>query len=83
MVRKFTLLIVAVGMLACVASAQAEDVYATPNGKKFHTELCPFIKDKGAVKLDRKTAVEKGLTPCQKCFKDELSMGEKETKKIK
>ena len=83
MVKKITFLIVAVGLLVSNASARAEDVYVTANGKRFHTELCPLIKNKGAVKLDRKLAEEKGLTPCQKCFKEELSLGEKETKKIK
>ncbi len=73
MFKKCAVLIVGVVLLNA-ALVFAEDVFVTQNGKKFHHELCPLIKNKGAQKISMKEAKEKGLTPCSKCFKEEVSM---------
>ncbi|MFH1622446.1 MAG: hypothetical protein ABIA97_04920 [Candidatus Omnitrophota bacterium] len=46
-------------------------VYVTKNGKKYHKETCPFIKNRETVNMDEKEAIAKGLKPCGKCFKDD------------
>ena len=55
-----------------VAVSAAQEVYATPNGKKYHKVDCPFIQNKRAQKFSKKDAMGKGLTPCPKCFKEDL-----------
>jgi len=45
-------------------------VYVTKNGKKYHKETCPFIKNRETISMDEKEAIAKGLKPCGKCFKD-------------
>ncbi len=49
-----------------------QEVYATKNGKKYHKAECPFIQGKNAEKISKKEALEKKLTPCPKCFKEDL-----------
>lgn len=73
MKQRLLSLIVCVAVLSTVSLAFAEDVYATKNGKKFHKEDCRLIKSKNPESISRKEAVTKGLEPCAKCFKDELS----------
>ena len=69
--------IISVGLLVVFLSMAvnvfAQDVYRTKNGKKFHTVDCPLIKNKKPQQITRQEALEKGLTPCSKCFKDEVS----------
>lgn len=80
MVKKFMVLGLGLMILASASLAFAEDVYATKNGKKYHMADCPFIKNKGAGKISKEEAMEKGLVPCGKCFKDQVLL---ETKAIK
>ena len=48
-------------------------VYVTRRGKKYHKETCPFIRNREAISIDEKEAIEKGLKPCSRCFSsDEL-----------
>ena len=54
-------------------AAFADQVFVTKNGKRYHQQTCPLIKNKGAQAIDLKTALEEGLQPCSKCFKDKLS----------
>ena len=49
-----------------------EDVYITPNGKKYHKPECPFVHDRQVTKVSKKEAIEKKLAPCPKCFKEDL-----------
>jgi hypothetical protein len=51
----------------------AQDVYATKNGKKYHKAECPLVQNKDPQPISMKEATDKGLTPCGKCFKEELS----------
>lgn len=46
-------------------------VYVTLRGKKYHKETCPFIMNRETISMEEKDAIEKGLKPCGKCFKDE------------
>ena len=80
--KKLMLMILGVAVLANASLAFADDVYATKRGKKFHTESCPFMKDREKVKLNREDAVKKGLKPCGKCIDQELSMNQKPAKSI-
>ena len=55
-----------------VKNVQSQEVYATKNGKKYHKAECPFIQGKNAERISKKEALEKKLTPCPKCFKEDL-----------
>lgn len=81
MIRKLAILILGVVFLSATTFAFAEDVYVTKRGKKYHKEDCLLIKNKGAEQISKKEAIEKGLTPCRKCFNDEVSGKNKEEKK--
>jgi endonuclease YncB( thermonuclease family) len=48
------------------AGAQAEVVYVTPHGTKYHRAECRFVRD-GGVKLSLAEAKAKGYTPCALC----------------
>ena len=74
MAKKVITLGLCIMFLSIAAFAFAEDVYATKNGKKYHKEDCRLIKNKGAEKITKKEALAKGLEPCGKCFKDEVSV---------
>ena len=82
MLKRFTTLAVCFMFLSMATVVFAEDVFKTKNGKKYHAENCPLIQNKGAEKIALNEAVEKGLTPCSKCFKEEASLKSKETKKV-
>ena len=73
MFKSIAMMMLGMVFLTATTFAFAEDVYVTKHGKKFHAEECPLIKNKGAVKIAKKDALENGLTPCQKCFSDEVS----------
>lgn len=49
-------------------------VYVTRNGKKYHAETCPFIKNRETTSMELKEAAEKGLEPCGRCFKEKDSL---------
>ena len=71
--KKVLMFVLCAAVLSTTVLAFAEDVYATKNGKKYHKEDCRLIKNKGAEKISKTEAVTKGLEPCSKCFKEELS----------
>ena len=79
--------------LSVSANAFADMVYKTKNGKKYHTESCPLVQNKNPQEISLKEAVEKGLKPCSKCFKDgaalkkdgsskQIASGKKEKKSV-
>ena len=70
MVRKLAMMMVLTMCMATVGLASAEDVYVTKNGKKYHTEICRLIQNKGPHKISMGEALKKGLTPCKLCAKD-------------
>lgn len=72
MIKKVILTTLCVAFLATTA-AFAEDVYATKNGKKYHKADCRLIKNKNPEPISLDDAKAKGLAPCRKCFKDEVS----------
>ena len=57
----------------------AGDVFVTKEGKKYHEQTCSLIKNKSTTTLEENEAVEKGLKPCTRCFKDKA----KEDKAVK
>ena len=81
MMRKLVVLVLGVVFLSATTFAFAEDVYVTKRGKKYHQEGCLLIKNKGAKQITKKEALEKGLTPCQRCFNEEVSSNDKEKSK--
>ena len=83
MVKKLMVLALGLMILSSASLAFAEDVYVTKNGKKYHTQECPLIKNKGPIKISKEEAIEKGLAPCGKCFKDEVSLETKKQKMVK
>ena len=73
MVRKWMIVGLGLMMLSTTTLSFAEDFYATKNGKKYHKADCLLIKNKGAEKISLKDRQDRGLTPCQKCFKEPAS----------
>ncbi|MFA5088124.1 MAG: hypothetical protein WC552_03715 [Candidatus Omnitrophota bacterium] len=73
MSKRIVMLGLAVCFLMTTALAFAEDVYVTKRGKKYHKEDCRFIKGKEVQKIDKQEALQKGLVPCGKCFKEDVS----------
>lgn len=71
MLRKMMLLGTLLTFVSMATCAFAQDVYVTKSGKKFHKETCALIKNKQTVKLQQEEAVQKGLSPCKKCFATE------------
>ena len=70
-VRKIFMAGLCLLFLAANTLAFAEDVYVTPNGKKFHKADCRFIKNRETQKLDNQDAIGQGYVPCQKCFSED------------
>lgn len=80
--RKIVMLTLCVLFLSSGASVFAQkedksvqmmqDVYVTKSGKKYHKADCSFIQDRKPEKISKKEALAKGLSPCPKCFKEDL-----------
>ena len=72
-------------MLAATTVAYAGNFFVTRHGKRFHQPNCPLIKGKSVLKLNEKTAEDKGLEPCAKCLKQQALRAEepKKVRKIK
>jgi len=47
--------------------AAAAVVYGTRSGKKYHVDGCTYLS-KSRIPMTLQEAVDKGLTPCSKCF---------------
>ncbi len=73
MMRKYVAILVCAVFLSAAVTVFADDVFATANGKKYHAEGCPLVKNKNPQPITKVDALEKGLTPCQKCMKDDVS----------
>ena len=71
--KKVTVLVLGITLVAMTTLAFAEDVYATKNGKKYHKEDCRLIKSKNPQKISKEEALSRGLVPCSKCFKEDTS----------
>jgi hypothetical protein len=71
--------------LAITTLSFADEVHVTKNGKKYHKADCQLIKNKETATMSMEDAGQKGLEPCQRCFKDKVLEAQtpKETKKIK
>lgn len=73
MIRKLMMLGILMTFLSAATYASADEVFVTPNGKKYHQETCRLIKNKGSLtKIDKEQAVEEGYAPCKKCFPEDL-----------
>jgi len=72
--------IILIGLTLCLLSmttvAFAADVYVTKRGKKYHKEDCVFLRNKEVKKIDKDEAIKKHMTPCKKCFKEDISAAE-------
>ena len=68
MLKKVILMGLVLSMLSTASVVFAADVYITANGKKYHKEVCRFIKNREVTKIDEKDAIAKGLEKCNKCF---------------
>jgi len=73
MLKKVIAVSLCVVFLSVAANASAEDIFATKNGKKYHKADCRLVQNKNPEAISKKEAAEKGLEPCSKCFKDEVS----------
>ena len=57
-------------MATCVS---AEEVYMTKNGKKYHKKICRLVKNKKNIRmLEKEESIEKGYTPCKRCYKEDV-----------
>ena len=74
-IRRLLMLGVLTAFLASTTCAFAEDVFVTPNGKKYHKEMCSLMKNKeSAVSLEKGKALDDGYGPCKKCFKEDVAV---------
>lgn len=73
MLKRMMLVGLCLTFLTMSSLAFAEDVYVTKKGKKYHQKTCGLIQKRDVVAIDKEEAIEKGYTPCSKCFKDEVS----------
>ena len=73
MFKKIIATCICVMFLAAGTMAFAEDVYVTKRGKKYHKETCSLIKNKNARAISKEEALEKGLKPCRRCFKEDIA----------
>ena len=79
--------VMAVGLCVMILSvssfALAEDVYVTKNGSKYHKETCRFIKNRDVETISKEAAIEEGLQPCSRCYKEDIASIENEGSKKK
>ena len=73
MMKRALTVVMLLAAVSFASVAHAEDVYVSKNGKRFHREACKLIQNKETAKLSLEEAGAKGLKPCQRCFKDQLS----------
>ncbi len=73
MIRKLLVAGLLASFLCASTLAFAADVYVTKNGKKYHKAECQLIKNKNPQAIAKEDATKKGLTPCQRCFKEDVS----------
>ena len=71
--KKITTVLLAVAVVLMAASAFAEEVYVTKRGKRYHRADCKVTRNKEVQKIDQAEAEQKGLKPCNVCFKDNAS----------
>ncbi len=73
MIKKFVILTVLGALLTITTGAFAEKVFMTQRGKKYHKAICRLIKNKENTHfLEKEEAIEKGYTPCKRCFKEDI-----------
>ena len=71
--KKVITLSLVVAMIMVAASAFADDVFVTKHGKRYHKADCKVVKGKEVQKIDQGQAEQKGLKPCNVCFKQDTS----------
>ena len=80
--KKITMLVLTMALLANTALALAQDVFVTKNGKKYHTSQdCRWVKNKQTTSMDEKAAIEKGYKPCGRCASEKNKEGQVNEKK--
>ena len=73
MIRKIMATVLCVMFLSTATAAFAEDVFTTKRGKKYHAADCRFVKNRDTQEISKKEAIEKGLKPCGRCYKEDLA----------
>jgi len=68
-----------VTIILSLSQIQAQTVYVTKTGTKYHTKDCNYIRN-GSTAIDLKDAKNKGLTACSVCKPD--SQNSKTTLKV-
>ena len=77
MIRKIVMFGMLITFLSTATFAMADEVFVTKNGSKYHKASCRLLKKKeSAKKLDKDDAIEKGYTPCKRCFKEDVIVDE-------
>jgi hypothetical protein len=74
--KKFLLLFFSLYILIGSSSVQAQTVYVTKTGKKYHTENCKYVQN-GSSNISLESAIAKGYEPCKVCHP-----GSGETEKV-
>jgi hypothetical protein len=84
MFKKLMVISMLAVFLSATGYAAAEDVYITPNGSKYHKQDCRLIRNKEKMaQIEKKEAIEKGYTPCKRCFREDAVSDEGEKEQIK
>jgi mRNA deadenylase 3'-5' endonuclease subunit Ccr4 len=61
-------------IMTVLQSMNVGSVYATVTGKRYHTADCSYISRSQAERLNKAEAGKKGLSPCNRCCKEELGI---------
>jgi hypothetical protein len=76
------LILTLVLIIISLSGLQAQTVYVTDNGKKYHAKNCSLVKT-GKKGLEMKEAIRQGYTACNICKPDELHEGKKKKATLK
>lgn len=80
MKRLTQIFVVAVLLFVTTSALQAQTVYVTEGGKKYHAKNCSVVKT-GKTGMELKDAKKKGYEPCNVCKKDDITPAATDDKK--
>ena len=80
--KKFTITILALIFSLGLSKLQAQTVYITESGKKYHAKNCTLVKT-GKKGIALKEAIKQGYEPCKMCKADDIKAVEEKPVRTK
>ncbi len=74
MIKRILAVVLCTMMLSAGTMAFAENVFVTKNGSKYHKADCRFVKNREVEEISKEAAIEEGLTPCSRCYKEDVAV---------